>query len=123
MTKEEIKNEMKRLSQLEFSINAKTKDGVQIKIGNTYYVLENLSEGYEEITLTEATEFQETGLREKSIIDQWDYSAYYNYNRLFSSKEAAYSYMEKYLNDRVDMYKRDIKSTERSLELLEKWKP
>lgn len=122
MTNEKINNQIKKLLQLQFLNNAKTKDGIQIEIGKTYYLLENLSEGFKQITLSKETEFQEIGLREHSIIDKWGYSFYSNYDRLFSSKKAAYDYMKVFLNNRITSSKHNIKLAKQSLELLEKLK-
>lgn len=122
MNNNEINEEIKKLLKLQYLNNAKTKDGVQIEEGKTYYTLENLSEGFKEFVVNENCEFTENGIYNHNNKDRWNYSQYSNYDKLFSSKKNALNYMKEFLNQRIKTYENNIESAKRSLELLKKLK-
>lgn len=114
MTNEEIDKQMEYLQGLKMLNSNKTKDGVQIELGGVYYALVDLSKGFEQVVITTAWVFEDNFL----WLETQNYRASYRYDQLFSSKQAGKDYMFKLLNDRIANYEQGIKTTERSLELL-----
>lgn len=119
MTNEEIDKELRELLRLKNLNSAKTKDGVQIEVGKIYYVLENLRKGFEEVIIDDRIEFTEEGIYNHKD-KKWGYSIYYRYWTLFSSKQAAYDDMKKFLENQIKQSENSIKNNKESLKLLDK---
>ncbi len=114
MTNEEIDKEIKRLEELRIRNNIKTRDGVPIEIGKTYYLLYNLTDGFETISPQNDWHFDDF-----SVIDSIRNKSY-SYCRIFSTKEAAYKWMEQFLIATKEGLENQAKNNQVSLELLRK---
>lgn len=116
VSNEEIDKEIARLQNLKVINSSVTKDGFPIEVGKTYYKLESLREGFEEVSLDERSTFEDMGVYYQP--DKNKNPIFVRYELLFTTKASAKTWLSNVLTERLKNIEKEKENCNKSIELL-----